>query len=67
MRLIRGGANGIPSVKALDLFFRRYGLLTDRTVVEDMRSEVETKRKTDDEIRAEIDDLNAMINGTDGK
>ncbi|WP_110930601.1 phBC6A51 family helix-turn-helix protein [Paenibacillus bouchesdurhonensis] len=67
MRAIRGGSNGIPSVKALDLFMRRYGLLTDRTVVEDMRSEVETKRKTDDEIRAEIDDLNAMINGTEEK
>ncbi|GAA0134725.1 hypothetical protein YSY43_15650 [Paenibacillus sp. YSY-4.3] len=67
MHLIRGGTNGIPSVKALDLFFRRYGLLTDRTVVEDMRESVETKRKTDDEIRAEIDDLNAMINGADEK
>lgn len=64
MRAIRGGANGIPSVKALDLFMRRYGLLTDRTVVEDMRSEVETRRKTDEEIRAEIDELNAMIDGT---
>ncbi|ECV7489953.1 hypothetical protein ZW30_25035, partial [Salmonella enterica subsp. enterica serovar Muenchen] len=63
-RAIRGGANGIPSVKALDLFMRRYGLLTDRTVVEDMRDTVETRRKTDEEIRAEIDELNAMIDGT---
>lgn len=64
MRAIRGGANGIPSVKALDLFMRRYGLLTDRTVVEDMRDTVETRRKTDEEIRAEIDEMNAMIDGT---
>lgn len=63
MRAIRGGANGIPSVKALDLFMRRYGLLTDRTVVEDMRDTVETRRKTDEEIRAEIEGLDAMING----
>ncbi|MNC55806.1 hypothetical protein D3C75_1053580 [compost metagenome] len=65
MRLIRGGANGTPSVKALDLFFRRYGLLTDRTVVEDMREFAEARRKTDDEIRAEISELDAMINGKD--
>lgn len=63
MRAIRGGANGIPSVKALDLYFRRYGLLTDRTVVEDMRESVEARRKTDEEIRAEISELDAMING----
>ncbi|GGG15826.1 phBC6A51 family helix-turn-helix protein [Paenibacillus aceti] len=63
MKLIRGGANGVPSVKALDLFFRRYGLLTDRTVVEDMRDTVQTRVKTDEEIRAEISELDAMING----
>ncbi|PAK55421.1 phBC6A51 family helix-turn-helix protein [Paenibacillus sp. 7541] len=63
MRAIRGGANGIPSVKALDLYMRRYGLLTDRTVVEDTRETIETRRKTDDEIRAEIAELDAMVSG----
>ncbi|MBY0158184.1 hypothetical protein H0178_20705 [Cytobacillus firmus] len=63
MRAIRGGANGIPSVKALDLYMRRYGLLTDRTVVEDARESIETKRKTDEEIRKEIAELDAMVSG----
>ncbi|GIP21067.1 phBC6A51 family helix-turn-helix protein [Paenibacillus sp. J22TS3] len=63
MRAIRGGANGIPSVKALDLYMRRYGLLTDRTVVEDTRNVIEERRKTDDEIRNEIAELDDMLNG----
>ncbi|WP_223068110.1 phBC6A51 family helix-turn-helix protein [Paenibacillus caui] len=62
MKAIRGGANGVPSVKALDLYFRRYGLLTDRTVVEDTRETIETRRKSDEEIQAEISELDAMIN-----
>ncbi|AKG35638.1 phBC6A51 family helix-turn-helix protein [Paenibacillus durus] len=65
MKAIRGGANGVPSVKALDLYMRRYGLLTDRTIVEDTRQTVEDRRKSDDEIRAEISELDAMINGSD--
>ncbi|GAB6927109.1 hypothetical protein JCM10914A_10920 [Paenibacillus sp. JCM 10914] len=64
MRAIRGGANGIPSVKALDLYMRRYGLLTDRTVVEDSRESIETKRKTDEEIRKEIAELDDMVSGS---
>lgn len=66
MKAIRGGANGVPSVKALDLYFRRYGLLTDRTVVEDTRQTVEDRRKSDDEIRADISELDALVNGSSG-
>ncbi len=61
MKAIRGGANGIPSVKALDLYFRRYGLLTDRTVVEDVRDTVEARRMSDEEIRADIAELDALL------
>jgi hypothetical protein len=67
MKAIRGGANGVPSVKALDLYFRRYGLLTDRTVVEDTRQTVEDRRKSDEEIRAEISELDALVNGNTGE
>lgn len=65
MKAIRGGANGVPSVKALDLYMRRFALLTDRTVVEDTRQSVEQRRKTDEEVRAEVSALDAMINGND--
>lgn len=64
MRAIRGGPNGVPSVKALDLYMRRYGLLTDRTIVEDTRTHIEDKRKTDDDIRREIGELDALVNGS---
>lgn len=63
MRAIRGGPNGIPSVKALELFMRRFGMLTDRTVVEDTREAVDSRRKTDDEIRKDIADLDALVSG----
>lgn len=58
MRLIKSG-----SVKALDLFYKRHGLLTSVTEIKDSREGDEPKRKTDDEIRKEIADLDAMING----
>lgn len=64
MKAIRGGNNGIPSVKALDLYYRRHGLLTNVEVIEDRRESIETRRKTDDEVRAEIAELDALINGT---
>lgn len=66
MRAIRGGANGVPSVKALDLYMRRYGLLTDRTIVEDTRTQIEDKRKTDEDIRRDISELDALVNGNSG-
>lgn len=64
MKAIRGGANGIPSVKALDLYMRRYGLLSDRTVIEDSRESIEKRRKTDEEIREDIERLQAMVSGS---
>ncbi|XID95782.1 phBC6A51 family helix-turn-helix protein [Paenibacillaceae bacterium WGS1546] len=63
MKAIRGGPNGVPSVKAIDLYMRRFGLLTDRTVVEDTRDSTHTRQRTDEEIRADIAELDAMING----
>ncbi len=64
MRLIDGGNNGMPSVKAIDLWMRRFGLLTDRTIVEDQRLDDGVPRKTDAEIRREIAELDEMINGS---
>ncbi|NQX61813.1 phBC6A51 family helix-turn-helix protein [Paenibacillus qinlingensis] len=58
MRLIKAG-----SVKALDLFYRRHSLLTNVTEIKDSRESDAPKRKTDDEIRQDIADLDAMMNG----
>ncbi|HBU80878.1 MAG TPA: hypothetical protein DEF35_04450 [Paenibacillus sp.] len=61
MKAIRGGNNGLPSVKAIDLYMRRWALLSDRTIVEDRRDEIKNNRKTDEEIRRDIADLNDLV------
>lgn len=63
MKAIRGGNNGLPSVKAIDLYMRRWALLSDRTIVEDRRDEIASNRKTDDEIRRDIAELNDLVDG----
>ncbi|MDR9748823.1 phBC6A51 family helix-turn-helix protein [Paenibacillus taichungensis] len=63
MKAIRGGNNGLPSVKAIDLYMRRWALLSDRTIVEDRRDEISSNRKTDEEIRKEIEELNELVGG----
>ncbi|MGN7354574.1 phBC6A51 family helix-turn-helix protein [Paenibacillus amylolyticus] len=61
MRAIRGGNNGLPSVKAIDLYMRRWALLSGRTIVEDRSDKITNNRKTDEEIRRDIADLNDLI------
>lgn len=63
MKAIRGGNNGLPSVKAIDLYMRRWALLSDRTIVEDRRDEITNNRKTDEEIRRDIAELNDLVDG----
>ncbi|MDO3681696.1 phBC6A51 family helix-turn-helix protein [Paenibacillus ehimensis] len=65
MKAIRGGNNGLPSVKALDLYMRRWGLLTNVEVIDDRRERIESRRKTDEEVRKDIAELDAMINGNE--
>jgi hypothetical protein len=63
MKAIRGGNNGLPSVKAIDLYMRRWALLSNRTIVEDRRDEITNNRKTDEEIRRDIAELNDLVDG----
>lgn len=62
MKLVRGGANGTPSVKGIDLYLRRHALLTDKTVIEDAR-ESDRPRKSEDQLAADIIALDELING----
>lgn len=55
MKLIEGSQ---PSVKALDLYFRRHGLLTDKTVVE--QSDGSGGRSNDD-IERELSELDELL------
>lgn len=47
-----------PSVKAIDLYFRRFGLLTERQIVEQVESQdANTSNEKIEESMAEIDEL----------
>jgi transposase-like protein len=48
-----------PSVKAIDLYMRRHGLLTDKTVIEEVSA---GSNKTAEQIAAEISELDELLN-----
>lgn len=48
-----------PSVKAIDLFFRRFGLLTDRQVT---ATENESGMASNEDIAKEIEDIDELLN-----
>jgi len=52
------GENAMPSVKGIDLYLRRHGLLTDKQVVE--TREVGSSRSTDD-IAKDIEELDELL------
>lgn len=56
MKLINGPQ---PSVKAMDLFFKRFALLTDKTIVED--STTGNELRSDDAIKRELEELNELL------
>jgi hypothetical protein len=47
-----------PSVKAIDLFMRRFGLLTEKTVVENVDG---TTARSDDDIKRQLEDLDDLL------
>ena len=56
MKLVRG-TNGAPSVKAIDLYFKRFGLATERIVTED----VTAGNQSDSDIVAELEELDDLL------
>lgn len=48
-----------PSVKAIDLFMRRFGLLTEKSVVENVDA---NSQRSDDDIKRQLDDLDDLLN-----
>lgn len=55
MKLIGGSQ---PSVKGIDLFLRRFGLLTEKTQVETIDS---TGQRTNDDLEAELAELDELL------
>jgi DNA-binding CsgD family transcriptional regulator len=55
LKLIEGEQ---PSVKAIDLFMRRFGLLTEKTVVENVDS---NSQRSSDEIKRQLDELDGLL------
>jgi hypothetical protein len=47
-----------PSVKAIDLFMRRFGLLTEKTVVENIDG---NSQRSDDDIKRQLEDLDDLL------
>lgn len=52
------GDNSMPSVKGIDLYLRRHGLLTDKTVVE--TKDIGSSRSTED-IAKDIEELDELL------
>lgn len=59
MKLIGGSQ---PSVKAIDLFMRRFGLLTDRQITQ---SDINDDKRTNDDLAKELDELDDLLDGVD--
>lgn len=55
LKLIEGEQ---PSVKAIDLFMRRFGLLTEKSVVENVDA---SAQRSDDEIKRQLADLDDLL------
>lgn len=55
LKLINGSQ---PSVKAIDLFMRRFGLLTDKQVTETIDP---STQRSEDEIRKQLGDLDDLL------
>lgn len=55
MKLIKGTQ---PSVKAIDLWYRRWGMLTDRTITEDTAGNA----NSNEDIAKETAELDALLN-----
>lgn len=55
LKLIEGEQ---PSVKAIDLFMRRFGLLTEKSVVENVDN---SQRRTDDDIQRELEGIDKLL------
>ena len=61
-QLLRAIDGRQPSIKAIDLYFRRHGLITDRQVIETKESVAQTEEDIAKEI-AELDDMLSEDNG----
>jgi hypothetical protein len=60
MKLIRGGANGTPSVKALELYMKRFALLTERQLIETQDVDRRTGM-TQEEIDRTLNELDRLL------
>lgn len=54
-----------PSVKAIDLYFRRFGLLTERQIVEQIESQEASA--SNEKIEDSIAELDELLDETEGK
>jgi len=60
LRLIDDGSDRLPSVKAIELYYKLKGLMIDRSVVGSTEEDV-SPRITQAELDAELEELNKML------
>lgn len=58
-QLLRTISGSQPSIKGIDLFLRRHGLLTDKKVIEDNTAD---GVKSNSDLEKEIAEINALLN-----
>ncbi|WP_431819253.1 hypothetical protein LWL40_27800 (plasmid) [Bacillus thuringiensis] len=59
-QLLRTISGSQPSIKGIDLFLRRHGLLTDKKVIEDNTAD---GVKSNSDLEKEIAEINALLKG----
>ncbi|WP_332629214.1 phBC6A51 family helix-turn-helix protein [Halalkalibacter flavus] len=63
MKLIRGGNNGLGSIKALDLYYKLAGRIVNKSEIVNMNGEEgERKQLTDSEIAERLADMTKHLN-----
>lgn len=58
-QLLRTISGPQPSIKGLDLFMRRFALLTDKTIVED--NTVGSENRSDESLKRELEELDELL------
>lgn len=60
---LEGGANGLGSIKALELYYKRMGLLVSKQEITSTKTNINATRPlTDEEIAEKLDELDSLLN-----
>lgn len=58
---LQGGANGLGSIKALELYYKRMGLLVNKSEVTTNETSGATRPLTESEVQAKLAEINKTL------